>query len=261
MSNRWNELQEFELTKENLARLLNNEIPAIRIRGFATDDECAAFARAMQKANIKTYGKVAVGYIGMAQVEYRWDKSKQDYFADVKSAYNDQQYVFDNSFNPMERLIERLSECWDGAVGIANEPDFGDYFAGIIRFASKGIALHADYAPFNSPGYAIEKVDSQLGWNLFVEVPSGGGVTTVHNAPWTPEMTGGTPPPSYGLDRSVVEGAETFDYAPGKGDVVIFNSRNPHEISPGEVGSDQERLQIGSFIGRLPATNELVLWA
>lgn len=261
MSSSWKELKEFDLSKENLIKLLNNEIPAIRIKGFASDEECAAFTEAMKSANIKTYGKAAVGYIGMAQVEYRWDKTKEDYFADVKSAYTDQQFVFDNSFNPMQRLIDRLSECWGGSVGIAEEPGFGDYFAGIIRFASKGIALHADYAPFNSPGYAIENIDSQLGWNLFVEVPSGGGVTTVHNEPWTPEMKDGTPPPSYGLDRSLVEGSESFDYAPGKGDVVLFNSRNPHEISPGEAGSDKERLQIGSFIGRLADTNQLVLWA
>ncbi|WP_421842383.1 hypothetical protein [Marinobacter algicola] len=261
MANHWNELKEFELSKKNLERLLNNEIPAIRIRGFATDSECASFTAAMKKANIKTYGKAAVGYIGMAQVEYRWDKTKEDYFSDVKDAFEDQKFVFDNSFDPMQRLIDRLSECWDEQVGIAEETGFGKYFAGIIRFASKGIALHADYAPFNSPGYEIEKINSQLGWNLFVEVPSGGGVTTVHNSPWNPEMEDGKPPQSYGLDRSVVEGAETFDYSPGKGDVVLFNSRNPHEISPGVDGSSGERLQIGSFIGRMSDTNKLVLWA
>lgn len=261
MTNKWAESKEFELTKENLIRLLDNEIPAIRIRGFASDEECAQFASAMKKANIKTYEKAAVGYIGMAQVEYRWDKTKNEYFADVQGAYDDQKFVFEHSFDPIERLIKMLSDCWGGTVGIAEEEGYGKYFAGIIRFASKGIALHSDYAPFNSPGYSIEKVDSQLGWNLFVEAPEGGGITTIHNKPWTPVMDGDVPPPSYGLDRSVVEGAETFDYAAGKGDLVIFNSRNPHEISPGAEDSTYERLQIGSFIGRIPETKQLVLWA
>ncbi|MFD2855109.1 hypothetical protein ACFSZS_10400 [Seohaeicola zhoushanensis] len=32
----WKNLQEHDLTRENLVALLNNEIPAIRIKGFAT---------------------------------------------------------------------------------------------------------------------------------------------------------------------------------------------------------------------------------
>ena len=39
--------------------------------------------------------------------------------------------------------------------------------------------------------------------------------------------------------------------------ILIFNSRNPHEVSPGTGG---ERLQIGSFIGRQP-DGSLVLWS
>ena len=45
----------------------------------------------------------------------------------------------------------------------------------------------------------------------------------------------------------------------GSGDIVIFNSRNPHEVSAGNP-DDSDRLQIGSFIGRLP-NNNMVLWS
>lgn len=257
----WDAMAEYSLTRENLQALLENRIPAIRIRGFANAEECAAFKKAMETANLKSY-KLArpVQYIGMAQVEYRWDGSKEDYFRDVVSAYEDQAYVFRNAFDPIQRLIARLSECWPADVEIASEPDFGDYFAGIIRIASHGIDLHADYAPFNTPGYVIEHINAQLGWNLFVEAPGAGGITSVHNAPWTPVMDGDTPPQSYGLDRSIVAGAQVFQYAPAAGDVVLFNSRNPHEVSAGEGDGAVGRLQVGSFIGRMP-DERLVLWA
>ena len=64
---------------------------------------------------------------------------------------------------------------------------------------------------------------------------------------------------SYGLSENHILGSQKFDYKPITGDVVIFNSRNPHEVSAGNIG-DRDRLQIGSFIGRLP-NNDMVLWS
>lgn len=261
MTEKWKARVEHELTADNLRKLLDNEIPAIRIRGFATPAECQKFIEAMKTARIKRYDLADVSYIGMAQVEYRWNATKDDYFADVAKSYVDQAHVFDNAFDPVARLIEMLSSYWPQPVKIAEEKERGQYFAGIIRVASKGIGLHADYAPYNAPGYDISEVDAQLGWNLFVEAPDKGGITTVHHKPWTPVMKDNVPPESYGLDRSLVEGAETFQYSPVAGDVVLFNSRNPHEVSPGEGADAGGRLQVGSFIGRMSSDQSLVLWA
>ncbi len=258
---RWDAPAEYPLTRENLVALLDNRIPAIRIPGFARAEECAAFRKAMETANVKHYHIAnPVQYIGMAQVEYRWGGSKEEYFRDVRQAYEDQAYVFRNSFDPVRRLIDLLGELWPHPVEIASEPGYGEYFAGIIRIASKGIDLHADYAPFNTPGYTIEHVNAQLGWNLFVEAPGAGGITSVHNAPWSPVMDGDKPPQSYGLARGIVAGAQVFRYAPAQGEVVLFNSRNPHEVSAGEGEEAGGRLQVGSFIGRMP-DERLVLWA
>ena len=64
---------------------------------------------------------------------------------------------------------------------------------------------------------------------------------------------------SYGLDGSHVAGAESVTYAPVTGDVVFFNTRNPHSVSAGVAGA-RDRLQIGSFVGRLPK-GDMVLWS
>ena len=112
----------------------------------------------------------------------------------------------------------------------------------------------------NTPDYAIAQINGQLGWNLFVESPGEGGVTTIHNKPWNVQPEEGKDPPmSYGLDDSHVEGSEAISYAPATGDVVLFNSRNPHEVSAGTPGGG-DRLQIGSFVGRLPG-GDMVLWS
>ena len=54
-------------------------------------------------------------------------------------------------------------------------------------------------------------------------------------------------------------GAPALRYRPTAGDVVLFNTRNPHEVSGGPAG-DAERISIGSFVGRL-ADGQLVLWS
>ncbi|WP_168787956.1 hypothetical protein [Paraburkholderia aromaticivorans] len=257
----WTRYEEHPLTRESLLALLNNEIPAIRIKGFASKEECVAFTQSAKKGNIKYYNtEKRIGYIGMAQYEYRWDRPKADYFEAVKKANLDLAAVTASAFNPVTRLMEALRTVYPSNVDFANEPELGHYFAGIIRMASDGIDLHADFAPFNTLDYEIRHIDAQLGWNFFCEEPAAGGRTTVHNAPWTPEMKSGEIPKSYGLPRDIVAGAPTFTYVPTAGDVVIFNTRNPHEVSAGVADPGVDRVSIGSFIGRMP-DRSLVLWA
>jgi hypothetical protein len=261
MTGTWTSFEEIALTRESLAAVLDNRIPAVRIRGFATADECAAFARATRAGKLKYYSiQPPVAYIGMAQYEYRWNRPKSDYFRDVVEANSNLASVTADSFDPIARLIARIQAVHDAPVGIAIEPGFGPYYAGIARIASQGISLHSDYAPFNSPDYAISAIDAQLGWNFFAEQPVSGGMTTVHNRPWTPAVRPGEIPQSYGLPRDTVAGAVSYRYAPTVGDVVIFNSRNPHEVEGGPTEPGRDRISIGSFLGRMP-DRSLVMWS
>lgn len=257
----WLRHGEEPLTRESLAALFANEIPAIRIRGFASAQECQAFAKAVRAAPIRHYSVTPpVGYIGMAQYEYRWDRPMADYFHDVTAANEALARVTNAAWDPVARIVARLQAAWDAPVGVAQEPGLGAYYAGIVRIASAGIRLHADYAPFNSPRYRIGQIDAQLGWNFFAEQPTSGGETSVHNRPWTPERVGDEIPASYDLPRALVAGAHVHRYAPTAGDVVIFNTRNPHEVAGGGPEPGPDRVSIGSFIGRMP-DRSLALWS
>ncbi|MBM3504251.1 MAG: hypothetical protein FJX65_10290 [Alphaproteobacteria bacterium] len=255
---RWQRREELPFTKENFAALLDNEIPALRIRGFASQAECKQFIGAMDGANMQYYRLAPVGYIGTAQVEYRWGKSKADYFEACARAWKDWHYVVDRSWNPLERMMKMVADLTGKPTRVADEPE-GRCFAGIIRKASKGTGRHVDYAPMNTPGWNIARIDQQLGWNLFFEAPLVGGETTIWNKPWNVKAEAGKEPPmSYGLGNDAISGAESWTYKAVDGDVVIFNTRNPHEISGGKDG--RERLQIGSFIGRMP-DRSFVFWS
>lgn len=260
MAMTWIDHEEHELSRESLEMLLDNRIPAIRIRNFASPEECAQFAEVAKRNIVKFYSITKrVGYIGLAQYEYRWDRPKSDYFRDAAAAEEDIQRVVEQTFDPRVRLINMLQAVRDEQVEIAQEPE-GAYFAGIVRSTSDGIDLHADWAPLNSPSYSIAQIDGQLGWNFFAESLLTGGYTTVHNRPWTPVAAPGEIPRSYGLDRDSVEGAVAFQYQATAGDVVLFNTRNPHEVVGGAIAPGGSRVSIGSFIGRMP-DRRLVLWS
>ena len=262
MAGTWNNREEHPLTRESLEALLDNRIPAIRIRAFATPAECAAFAGAVRAGNLRFYSVTRrIGYIGVAQYEYRWGRPLADYFGAVAAADADLAAVVAAAgFDPVRRLIDRLAAVHDAPVGVGQEPGHGPFFAGIVRMASEGVDLHVDYAPFNSPAYSIGRIDAQLGWNFFAEELPGGGITTVHNAPWSPPIRAGEIPQSYNLPRDIIAGAPAFDYAPTMGDVVLFNTRNPHEIAGGGSVDGRERISIGSFVGRMP-DRSLALWS
>jgi hypothetical protein len=261
MAATWTDLREHDLTPDSLDDLLANRIPAIRIRNFATPEECASFTASAKAGNMKFYSVAKrIGYIGMAQYEYRWNRPMSDFFDAVPGAKADLQWVVDRSFDPVRRLVGALQAVYDAPIGPAREKQFGEYFAGIIRMASEGVDLHADFAPFNSPAYSIGRIDSQLAWNFFAEELLSGGETTIYNEPWTPEMKPGEIPKSYGLDPAIVAGSQAFTYKPTAGDVVLFNSRNPHQVGGGQTLPGRDRISIGSFIGRMP-DRSLVMWA
>lgn len=62
---------------------------------------------------------------------------------------------------------------------------------------------------------------------------------------------------SYGIDPALL-GEPTLEICPSPGDLIIFNSKRMHAVSP---GSDDLRLSLSCFVGyRGPAT-PLSFWS
>lgn len=257
------------LEAANLTALFANEIPAIRIPGFATAGECARFAAATRRFQMKAVvGDTQVGqpafaaqridHLGMTQAEYK-RRGPAAYFEEAKRATAETAGVYALSFDPRERLIERLRPHFAGPIAHAEEPDGRRYFVGIIRKSNDGLALHADFAPYQAPGYMVDRVDAQLAWNFYAETPERGGITTLHDAPWTwTRRRPGEVGENYPLPADAVAGAKTFSYQPKAGEAWLFNTRNPHKVSGVESAGD--RIAVACFVGRLPE-GRLALWS
>ncbi|MEH2050565.1 2OG-Fe(II)-dependent halogenase WelO5 family protein [Nostoc sp.] len=253
----WQALNDCEMSYKNFQALLKNEIPSIRISQFASFEECHKLAMAIEKVGFDFYRNVEppIGRIGITQFEYR-NRDKSGYFDMVKKAKITYKKVTSLSFDPLKRLVTILHQNVSSQVQTAYENEaYGNYFAGLIRQINVAL-LHIDFAQLDAPDWEIGNVTSQLVWNLYVKAPSQGGICKVYNRQWQPEDEKYKIPGSYGYDFSLIANSQVKHNIPLTGDLVIFNSRNFHEVLPG-IG---ERITISSFIGQMPR-GDLVFWS
>lgn len=288
-SRKWEKADEFRLSDKNLQGLFNNEIAAVRVLGFASEEECDGLANAVDAMRMETIkesvknGEVsivdqkgfhenqekfyqpfegAVSRIGIAQSEFSAEaQEKDEYFSRTADAELQRGKIISaGGFDPLTRFMNLLREnCGLGTVSIATE-DGKSYFAGMIRSASSGVWAHFDFAPFHaSPKWTIGQVESQLTWNLYLTQPIG-GETVVYDCQWIPEYET--------LKRQELSqpycndmlhaGVSRISLPVIKGDVVIFNTRNFHEVWPIDLTS--KRYTFGSFVGKFRNGN-IILWS
>jgi hypothetical protein len=266
----WRTTEPVELSPANLSALYANEVPAIRVPGFASAGECRAFAAAVRrhemkvvvgerKAAVEAFAAQKIGHLGLTQAEYKL-RGVDAYLTASQAAQAQVTDVCADSFDPLARLIDRLRANVLGRVGIATEGDGRPYFCGIIRDSSNGLMLHADFAPYQAPQYSIATVEAQIVCNFYVETPAEAGATTLYDAPWQwRPSTPGEVAENYPLPDSLVAGAAAFGFRPQAGEAWFFNTRNPHWVAP-SAADGQSRLAIACFIGRQPS-GDLVLWS
>ncbi len=252
------------LAEPALRALIAVEIPAIRLPNFATVDECRRLCRAIRDA--ADSGEAAITspmrLIG-CNFSNHGAGSKEDYFGLVEASYSKVGSLISAAgFDPLARMASRLRTIWTARVSTAEEPGFGRYFAGGIKTRTEGSWLHYDFTPHTAAGCAIGGIVDQLGWNLYLDLPANTGHTTTYNRPVPREggRIGSGNALSLGLDRGWIDGAESFTFRPQIGEVVIINTRCPHEITMEHLAPGEWRVQISSFIGRLP-DDELILWS
>lgn len=257
---KWRSHEEPSLSRESFEAICAFEIPCIRIKGFATGAECDELVAAMDAVGLpKTYKVPGLvrppRYVGLTQFEKRHE-SKDAYFGEVETAWREHEAVLARmSWNPFARMFDMLRALYpENTLELAQEDGYGRYYSGIIRDTSGGGTLHADVTMYSARDYKIGQVAHQITWNLFAtHVEGDGGRTTLHNRPYRVAAQPGGKVEIEGFSRAYVDGVETHLYTPAKGDVVMFNSHNPHEWTA--VEDNQRRMGVSTYIGRLPDGN------
>jgi hypothetical protein len=255
---RWPSLAPAPLTRETLGQLLRNEIPLVMLPAIATPEECARLVEASSRIGFEPYEHVdpPIDRIGITVFEYV-HVGMAAYFADAGRARAAQREIFTASFDPLERVIARMSGGAGVSVDVAVDPTLGRYHAGLVRRIEQGTMLHIDFAPAEQPDWHVSAITAQLAWNFYVELDGDrAGRTRVYNRPWVPRDELLKIPDTYGYRHELVRGAQRLTFQPTLGDVYLFNTRNFHEVEP----STGRRTTCTSQMG-LQHENHLVLWS
>lgn len=254
----WSE-SESHLNKDSLNALHRNQIPAIRINEFATKKECEKLLNAIKnhydeiksinKDNIKN--KKVKSSIGIATFDrYKTPITK---YQSEYSVY--QEIVNEAGFDPVKRILEKLEDECDIAARIVCEEK--NYYAGVIRMIDNKVLIHVDLTPINETGFEMHNITNQIAWNLFLTTPRTGGDCIVYDSPWTGDYaTCKVINNSVVCDKSKVEEERRFKIKPKKGDLVLFNCRNFHEVTT----ITEKRITVGSFMGK-DINDNYLLWS
>lgn len=250
----WANTCEKPLDGATFRALLHNEVPAVRVPRFLTPGTCAALAAAVQRrAILAPYrGQSATAGIfklGPMLVEYAHEPTR--YNEAVRTARAAWDAVFAGR-DPVRRVARHLRTVADVSVGIS--PSYHD---GVVQNIEGAMALHADFAPLDAPGWALERVQAQVAWLIHLRAPASGGETLVYNRFWcAADEQRWRVRNSYHYADGVVAGAQCLTLPFVVGDLVLFNSRNYHTVLHTSGG----RMTVGAFIGHMP-DGSFVMWS
>lgn len=249
------------LTAGNMELALMGQVPAIRVPGFIDPAACSRVVEKIShNPHFASYGHTASGLqrLGLCQMEHSETTGKKTYFTQIDAMQRTMEEIFDGiAENFLRSVMLALGTVAGRTVSLASEPEYGEYFAGTFRRVEGGGDLHFDYAPFETPGWSVDAVSDQLTWNLYLTTPECGGELRVYERQWDDEALRHKIKDSIFYHRSVLEGARCIVYAPQAGDLVLFNSRQFHEVLPVTAG---QRFTQSSFVG-LTRAGTLVFWS
>jgi Rps23 Pro-64 3,4-dihydroxylase Tpa1-like proline 4-hydroxylase len=195
--------------------------------------------------------------VGITQAEHM-DK-KALYFQRAAEINGSKEEVFEQRKAALFQVIRVLRNVWHGQVDVAcEEVSNQHYFAGLIRIIGR-TRLHFDWAPHDALDWTIGQITAQLAWNIYLQAGERGGTTRVYHRAWQLEDESYREPGSYAFDPALVQNDACVEIVPRAGELVLFNSRNYHEVD--KVEGARQRMSISSFIGLLRSRQTLALWS
>jgi hypothetical protein len=251
-----------ELNPNNFQALLDNKIAGIKVDNLLSAEECFRLIPVLRDFGLRLYeyefeaeGLPPAAHLFEPHYLYEL-KSPEEYWPHALQSYAlYDQLVQCAEVDPVRRLMEILRRAASRTVEIAQQ-DGHKYFFTIVRELNHSVLLHTDYAPAIPPYWSISQITSELAWNIYLTDPGEGGECRVYNCPWMPEHDRFLVGDSYAYDPVVVKDSSLMTFKPAVGQLVIFNSRNLHEVA----AASQSRLSIGGHFGAC-LDGSVICWA
>ncbi|KAI1802051.1 hypothetical protein F4811DRAFT_531399 [Daldinia bambusicola] len=269
----WTTFEDEKMTVNAMMDLFANKIPVVRQQGFLSSEECERMLEVLKTHKMGAYDLEntwpRLGSVGITNFDYISDQNQ--YLHDVQQARSLQaRWKEEADIDILDRVATKIQEITNIMTRVAHEGD-REYFAGIVRAADAGIAVHADWAPYETPAWSVGSLVGQLTWNILLN-PVPGGETIIYdrqwNAPdddlaWRKTIRADT------YHKKMLEGRPFKVMMAVPGDLTFFNPRNFHEVLACDTSNKHPiapiRFTVSSFIGYIPSNGSepdtLVLWS
>ncbi|MBV1787204.1 2OG-Fe(II) oxygenase [Marinobacterium sp. D7] len=254
-------LESNELDIEAMGKLAKGEALALRVRQFIGNDIAQKLGDKILFQGFDKYANApSIGRIGMAFYEAENQPPRiADYFESAYENIDELRKRCFPYFSPIDLLRCKLDETW--LPGAQLETLYGrKMYVGLSRVIKPGVrflAHHDIFAKDAPDSFKARSLQTQIAANVYLTMPSEGGAVQIWDRELTPEEFDGMRGDSYGIDPEIL-GDPDLEICPEPGDLVLFNSRRMHAVTP---GSDDLRLSLSCFIGYRGDASPLSFWS
>jgi hypothetical protein len=202
----------------------------------------------------------SIGRIGMAFYEAENQLPRiADYF---ESAFDNIEVLrrrCEPYLSPIDRLRCVLDEAWPAGANL--ETLYGrKMYVGLSRVMRPGVrflAHHDIFAKDAPDSFRAVSLQAQLAANIYLNMPSDGGALQLWQNKLSSDTFDAMRGDSYGIEPALL-GPPDVEVRPEPGDLLLFNSRCMHAVTP---GSDDVRLSLSCFVGYRGPASPLSFWS
>lgn len=254
-------LQTKTLDKTCIAEIANNTLRAVIIKEFISPQLATELSKKILNHGYAHYENApSIGRIGMAFYEAEGDPIKiSNYFEQAGKNLADLRSRCSPLISPIDLLRCKLDESWP--AGAMLETLYGKkMYVGLSRVVEPGVTFLAHHdilakdAPNNFQAYSLQ---AQIACNIYLSMPIDGGGLQIWNTEIDPEEFDNLRQDSYGIPPENL-GPPHLEVQPEPGDLVLFNSRLIHAVTPGQ---ELPRLSLSCFVGYRGAAAPLSFWS
>lgn len=254
-------LERSTLDVESLNRLANRDFLAIQIKGYIPKQHARYIGDKILEPGYERYTNApSIGRIGMAFYEAENEPDLvSSYFDLAKSNISELRSRCAPYSSPIDTLRCELDELWPAGANI--ETMHGrKMYVGLSRVVLPGVRFLAHHDIFckDAPdSFKALSLHSQFACNVYLNMPSSGGALQMWKKELTPDEFDELRQGAYGIEPDCL-GDPDLQITPESGDLIIFNSKKMHSVTP---GSDKPRLSLSCFIGYRGAAEPLTCWS